>query len=98
MTTPTATKATTALTLPHANKHFAEKWTCPCCGQGEELDAGNTETYGDEVFEKMACPKCEGEWRNEYRLFCIRHDGTGEAVLSRTNRWQPYKHSRLHPG
>ena len=82
MTTSTVTTATTALTFPHADKHFAKKWTCPCCGQGDELDAGKTENYGDEVFENMACPKCDGEWRNEYRLFCIRRNGTGVAVLS----------------
>lgn len=69
-------------TLSHADKHFAESWVCPCCGQGDELTAGDTLNYGAEVFEKMSCPKCNGVWRNEYRLYCIRHDGTGEAVLN----------------
>lgn len=82
MTTSPAHTPIPPTTLPFAEKHFAEKWTCPCCGEGDELDAGQTDNYGDEVFEGMSCPKCAGKWRNEYRLYCIRRDGTGEAVLN----------------
>ncbi|MPQ69480.1 hypothetical protein [Pseudomonas sp. MWU12-2323] len=76
-------KATNVATrFPHAAKYFAESWVCPCCGQGDELNADVTLNYGTEVFEKVSCPKCFGEWKNEYRLHAIRHNETGDVVLN----------------
>ena len=67
--------------FPHAEKHFVEGFVCPCCGEGDELESGKTDNYGAEVFENVSCPKCGAQWRNEYRLHCIRHQETAEVVL-----------------
>ena len=81
MNTSSAHHPTIASTLPFADQHFSVKWTCPCCGDGDELESGNIGNYGDEVFEDMSCPKCLGKWRNEFRLYCIRRKGTDEVAL-----------------
>jgi predicted RNA-binding Zn-ribbon protein involved in translation (DUF1610 family) len=70
--------------LPHASKYFEHQFICPCCGEGDELDSGSLDNYGEEVFEAMSCPKCGARWRNEYRLHSIRRLDSDQTAVNPT--------------